>query len=822
MWKNFKLWWKNLVMPKWAKIVLKIFAVLFLLLIAAYVCLAWYVNSNKQEVLASITKSINEDMTGSLVIGDMEPTFLTGFPGVSLRLSNVVIRDSLYAVHKRTLLFAGEIDVTVNALALVRGTVDIQKVHIKDAAIDLFTDASGYTNTSVFKKKKDTAPKEEEDKSFPELRKFVLENVSFKSENMMRNKLFSFKVYELKGSADYESPGFHADVDLKAFAESMAFSTIHGSFMKNRELDGNFDITYDKDEGALLFKPERLSIGGEEFIVGAKLGVGGNSVFTINIKNESILWLNAANLLSPNITEKLKMFDIKKPIWVTCDLVGDFNAEGDPLILVNAKIKDNTLDSPGGTIDNCNFKGVFTNNYINGKGYGDPNSAIKLLDFKGEYKGIPFAMNKAYILNLEKPVAVGDVRSEFEVSKLAGLIDEDLFKFSSGTASAKLEYKADIVDFRITKPYLKGEVNIKKANILYVPRKLNLKDVSVALDFTENDLNISEIALKSAKSTVYMKGSVKNFLNLYYTDPEKIVLNWEINSPQLNIGEFMGFLGGRQRGKAASKKDRRGNFTEELNTIFERSQVDMKLKVDKLFYNRFMATNTRAEVVLANSQVIVKNAGLNHAGGSLVINGSMSQTPAKNNPYKLNATIKNADIQKFFYAFHNFGMKSLTSENIRGYFSSTVKVSGLISDTGSPVRNSMSGNVNFTVKKGSLINFEPVISVGKFAFPFRDVKNITFTNLNGNLAVKNGKVTISPMQINSSLLNMDVVGVYAFGPGTNINISVPLRNPEKDRGITDEQELAERRNRGIVLHLIAADDEKGDVKIKLGKKKDDD
>lgn len=819
MWQKFKLWWKNTTVPKWAKVSLKILAGMFLLLVAGYVCLAWYVNNNKQEVLTSITKSLNEDMTGSLTIGDMEPTFLKGFPGVSLRLNDVMIRDSLYARHKRTLLSAGEVDVTVNTLALIRGTIDIKKIHIQDAAIDLFTDVNGYANTSVFKKKKKTTPETEED-SFPELKKLLLENVSFKSENLQTHKLYSFKVYRLSGTAKYESPGWHADVDIKAFAESMAFNTVHGSFIKDKELDGSFDITFNKEEGFLLFEPERLDIGGEKFIIGAKLETGGKSGFTINIKNENILWLNAANLLSPNITVKLKMFDIKKPIWVTCDLVGDFNVEGDPLILVNAKIRDNTLVSPGGIVDNCNFNGVFTNNYVDGKGYGDPNSAIKLLNFKGDYKGIPFIMNKAFIINLEKPIAVGDIRSDFEVSRLAGLIDEDLFKFSKGTASVKLDYKADIVDFKIAKPYLKGEVNIKKANILYAPRKLNLNDVSVALDFTENDLNISEIILKSAKSTVNMKGSVKNFLNLYYTDPEKIVLNWEIYSPQLNIGEFMGFIGGRKRGKTPLKKDRRGNFTEELNTIFEHSQVDMKLKVDKLFYNRFFATNTRAEIVLAESQVIIKNAGLNHAGGSLVLSGSMSQSQARANPYKLNATIKNADIQKFFYAFHNFGMESLKAENIRGYFSSVVKVGGLISDAGSPVRNSMSGNVSFTLKKGSLINFEPVISVGKFAFPFRDVKNITFTNLNGNLAIKNGKVTISPMQINSSLINMDVEGVYAFDKGTNINITVPLRNPEKDKGITDKEELAERRNRGIVLHLIAADDEKGDVKIKLGKKKD--
>ncbi|WP_449435986.1 hypothetical protein [Pedobacter steynii] len=36
------------------------------------------------------------------------------------------------------------------------------------------------------------------------------------------------------------------------------------------------------------------------------------------------------------------------------------------------------------------------------------------------------------------------------------------------------------------------------------------------------------------------------------------------------------------------------------------------------------------------------------------------------------------------------------------------------------------------------------------------------------------------MQINSSLLNMDIAGIYSMSTGTNITLDVPLRNPKKD------------------------------------------
>ena len=811
-----KNYWK-LTLPRWARIIARFFLGLFLMVVFGYIGLAWYIHTHKKEVLATVTQQLNDGLTGTLVIGNMETTFLQGFPRISLRLENVTLRDSLYPKHKRTFLTAGRAEVALNTFALLRGAIEIKKIAISNAKIDMYVDSLGYSNSNVFKKKpKQKGAETAGGGSLPELRKMELDNVIFIADNRQRNKLYNFKINELSAGLKYTSDGFEADVSLDALAKSMAFNTQRGSFIENKTLEGNFDVSYNEDEGYLDFAPERLDIGGERFIISARLGVGESSKFLINIENKSILWRNAANLLSENITEKLMMFNLSKPISVTCKLEGDFNSSGDPLIEVVAKIKNNVLDTPGGPIEKCNFTGIFTNEHQKGKGYTDANSAIRLYGFTGEYAQIPFTMKKAFILNLDNPIATGDFSSSFKIEKLRNLVDEDLIKFSKGTANVKVNFKADIVNYKLTKPLVSGLIDIKDATVAYVPRKLEFKDVSVALNFTKDDLFISEVVLKTGKSVVNMEGSIKNFLNLYYTDPDKVVLEWNMYSPQLHLGEFMAFLGSRKKAQSQLKKGNKGNVSDDLDQLFEKANVDMKMKVDKLYYNNFYATNARANIVLLNNSVLVKNLGLNHAGGSLLINGSMAQGNV--NVYRVDAAINNVDVSQFFKAFDNFGMESLTGENLKGYFSSRANVSGRINDSGKLVPKSMDGLVSFNLKKGRLIDFGPVHDVGKFAFPFRDMKNIEFYDLKGTFDVKGEKVTIRPMQINSSVLNMDVEGVYSFGKGTQIYVDVPLRNPKKDKDITDKAELAKRRNRGIVVHLTAEDDKDGKVKVKLGGK----
>lgn len=807
-------------LPRWIKLSLKILFGIFLFIIIAYVGLSFYVYTHKKEILAKVTAEINENINGKFTAQSMDPTFLQSFPKVSLRLNNVDIKDNEWSRHKKTLLKAQDFNIAINAFAFLRGTVEIKKIQISNAQIYLYEDVSGYSNTALFKTKKEKeASNEEEGSSFAEIKSFELNNVRFISDNQRRNKLFDFQINDLKGTIDFVSEGWNADLKLETFAKSFAFNTKHGSFMAAKLLKGKLQVHFNNEKQALTIAPSDLQIGDNDFNVGAEFNVGKeNSTFSINIKVDEILWKQASKLLSNNISYQLNRFDLEKPIAVTCDIVGDLNAEGDPLIYVKAKVVNNRLHIPDGIVDNCNFDGIFTNEYIKGKGFDDPNSAVKLYAFKGEYKQMPFIMDSAVINDFNKPFATGVFKSQFPLKQLNNAIDADLLQFSNGNANVELKFRADIVNLEITKPKFSGLVAIEKGDVTYTPRNLRFNNTNVALQFTESDLLIKNIQLQSGKSIVNMEGDIQNFLNLYYTDPEKIVLKWKVRSPQLHMGEFLGFLGSRKTKRIAHKKTSKSTTTENLNYLFEKSNVALQVQVDKFYYNKFYATNVVADVVLSDSGININKATINHADGQVNISGKMIQKKASNH-FDINTTVANVNIQKFFHAFDNFGMETMSSKNLKGFLFSKATISGNITDEGKMIPNSMNGSIAFDLKKGALVNFDPIKSVGKFAFPFRNMDTITFTNLNGKLDIRGEKITIAPMKISSSVLNMDLAGIYSFGKGTNIALDVPLRNPKKDKDITDKELLEERRNRGIVVHLLATDGEDGKVKIKLVSKK---
>ncbi len=610
---------------------------------------------------------------------------------------------------------------------------------------------------------------------------------------------------------DYPGDDWKANINLKVFANDMAFNTKRGSFIKNKMLEGTIAANYQAETGVITVEPNVLNIGGDPFTISANFNTVKNAGgFAIHIAAKEILWKHASALLAPNIASHLNLYDLKNPITVKAILAGNFSSGGDPAIDVSCAVKNNTLTTPGGTVDSCTFQGSYTNNYAIGEGLSDQNSAIKLYRLSGNYEQVPFTVDTGIISNLEKPVATGTFRSKFAVNRLNHLFEETL-NFNRGTADLKFNYKADIVNFKLVKPVVSGYVNIKNADVNYVPRKLSFKNTSISLNITGNDLFLKNIHLQSGKSIVFMEGSVRNFMNLYYTDPEKILVNWQIRSPQMYLGEFLGFLSDK-RSIRPKKKKSNSNFVDQLNTVLEKGKADMQIRVDKAYYYKFLATDVNADLLLSENGIQLKNVSVKNAGGSVSLNGTISQNGATNH-FAINTNVNNVNISNFFYSFDNFGIQGFNYKNLRGFLSLKSNISGNLTNQGKIVPHSINGTVNLNLKKGALIDFDPIVSVGKFAFPFRDVRNIQIDNLNGRFDLHGDKITINPMMINSSVLNMNVAGVYGFTNGTNIALDVPLRNPKKDEGITNQQEKQDRRMKGIVLHILASDGDNGKIKF---------
>ena len=301
-----------------------------------------------------------------------------------------------------------------------------------------------------------------------------------------------------------------------------------------------------------------------------------------------------------------------------------------------------------------------------------------------------------------------------------------------------------------------------------------------------------------------------------------MVVALNVRSPFLDAKSF---LGTEIRGKDGAPVEgaAKEGATDKLRSVIEKCQMVLNMRIDKAVYEHLEATNARGQIVLGNGRVGVKKGHLETSGGKFDFDAQL--TPRGDvNPFGAKVKITSCDIPRLLKSFNNFGITSFAPENITGYLSADASLTGSMTSGGDLVPGSLKGHLKYQIENGSLRDFEPLIDVAKkflvkVILGKRDFGHIAFGELAGDFRIDGHRVDVDFFRVSSSVLNFDVEGIYSFKRGTNLGLTIPLRNPEDDAKIADKAERDKLRYKGIVLHLVAVDGKDGGVEVKTGKYK---
>jgi hypothetical protein len=811
-------------MKKWLRITLLVAGSLLLLLILLWLGLTFYIRQHKAVILQQISNKLNEQLHGGqLVITDMEPSLIRSFPQISVVLQGVTVRDSLWSIHHHPLLEVASIFVQVNTRSLLKKQVEIRQITLSEGTVYLFTDSTGYSNISMLQREKKTNPHKGGKAQEADITALRLENMSFVMENMEKHKLFHFDISHLNGHLQNNDTGWVLHMETAIQVKSLSFNTDKGSFLKDKSLETTLDVYYNRQRKILDIPQQSFRIAGQNIAIGGTFSFGEQPrAFSVHITADKIPFQLATSLLTPKISAKLDSIHMEGPLDADAQLNG-YMQPGNPAIFITWKTTDNVITTKGLELRNCSFTGSFSNEWKADQPRTDENSIVRLYRLKALCYGLPVATDSVDISNLKHPTLTGFFRSDFPLTSLNNAqTGDEVFNFTNGTAKAALYYKGGITKGDTIKPFLKGTIQVQQGAMEYTPRNLQFHHCNALLDFTGEDLYLKNITIESKSSKLQMEGSLRNIATLYYSAPEKLLLDWKVSSTGIDLNEFRSFLGKRKSGKratAAANRRKMNRLASQLDVMLNSCSVNLQVALDKLTYSNFLAQQVKAEILMSQSGINMKQISLSHAGGSVQLNGTVTQDGV-NNRFKVNTNINNVHIDQLLFAFDNFGMKTLTSKNLKGIFSAKAAISGNVKDNGQMAPESIFGKMSFNLREGALVNFAPLQDIGDILFRKRDLANITFENVTNNVTLEGGKIMVPPMQINSSALYMDVSGIYAMDKGTDMYIDIPLRNPKRDEEITDKEEKLKRRKKGLILHLRATDDSNGKVRIKLGSKKE--
>lgn len=789
----------------------------FLLKIAAWLIggfvliwmLVWlYVLANKKTIISKVSTELNSRIKGEIVIRDFEPSLISTFPHVALRLSGFAIRDSLWKIHHHDLLKAEHAFVRLGLFSLFTGRPEIKKVLIKKGSVYVFSDTTGYTNTYMFGSRDSVKREGNQQFSIPDVE---MDNVRLTLDLKTKSKLYDFDIRKLNCKAIEKSDRLQLDVKTDLLVHSLAFNTDSGSFVREKPVEGSFRVDFYQAKKKLEFKDAKLDIDNHPFTLSGMFDFSdAPPLYFLSIKTNGLDYKQATQLLSQNLGRKLARYNVEKPVDVQAVLDGTERPNKIPWVKIDVEVKNNTVSTPTLTITDASFHARFDNRLDPQKRAVNNNSGFAFSSFSGTWQGIPAQSKSITLIDLDHPVVTCDIHSSFNLKDINDSLGSSVVEFTKGSCEVNATFRGPVMEGDTMAVSIHGNIGLKDADINYIPRNLPFANSSGSIEFDDKDVYVKGLKTTAANNQLLMNGGVKNFTTLIGKNPEKINLDWNISSPRLNLGDFLSYL--NKRTTRSRSKRSISALIKQIDRMLEDCTVDLQLNADRLIYKKFDASRMAANLQLTNNLIALRKVSVQHAGGTLHLNGSLAEKPA-GNLLSLTTNMNNVNVPVIFKAFDNFGQDGITDRNIKGRLDADVKLTGLITSKAGLADNTLRGGIDFNLKDGELIDFEPIEKISAAALNNKGVSTVRFADLKNKLDINGSEVKLNRMEIRSTVFTMFVEGLYDLKKGTDLSIQIPLNNLTKSKSDFKLQNKGVKSKTGVSLWLRAKTAENGRAKI---------
>jgi hypothetical protein len=787
----------------------RIIAGLIILFVMAWVILWAYLVFNKKNVGQTIQSALNKKTNATISIKDLDISLFHTFPFISLELDSVILRDSLWLGHHHDLLNAQKIFVQINPFKILLGKSPVSKILVENGKVYLYTDSSGYSNVNIFRKQGKAG--QSGDAQYPDI---AGHHIELTIEKKLNNKIFDLELKQCYSSINEQNRVLFFDANLGGIVHRVIFKRENGSFMREKEFSVKCRVQFNLSNKILSFDDIPLFVDKHEFRASGKFFTALiPTPYLLDVETKDIQYKQAASLLSDNIRKKLDEYNIDKPIGLHGSFDGSDPLMSSPVIHLSLNATDATVTTPFETFSNSSFQGIFENRIDKSKPPADENSVMRFSGFTGTAETIPLRSDSVVFTNLVKPQLRCNLRSGFLLENLNYIFDSRDIEFEKGFAKLDVVYQGPIESGDSIDAELKGNVSFDTASIKYLPKNFLLSRCSGKLQFLNKDVVIDQLNGQVGSTEIKMSGGIKDLMVLIDKNPEKLVLNWNIFSPKLNLHDFRSLMG-KGTSSATHKKTKKffSKQVTQIDNLLRSCDVQLQVKANELSYKKFYATNVTAALLMKNNAIMLDSVDLNSSGGSFAFSGSVIDNGI-DNVLDMHVAINNVDVDKIFPAFENFGQDAITGKNIKGKLKADVNFSESLNAQQEVIPGSMNGNVDFSLKEGELIDFEPVENISKKVFSDRNFSDIRFGQLKDRFDINGSAIKMNRMEIESTAITLFVEGIYDTKKGTDLSIQVPLSNLKgrSDQDIPSNKGV--KTGTGPSVRLRAKSGEDGKIKI---------
>ena len=722
------------------------------------ILIGWRYQHTIKEVFA---ENLSKHFDTELQLGEMQLSLLRGFPLATITLSDVSIRGSGKTPKQENLIEAENVRLQFNLIDIIKKEYSVIQLVIQNGSIKPHVSKNGDRNFDFNLPRNE---KETQQIQF-EIKRLLLRNTTIAYTNLQKNQYVEADIRNLQLGGQINNKHSRLKTSGKLFINELQFES-----MQISGIDIEADLRMENVQGGEWTFYESSILYNEnlfEFSGNLKATGNGVSLADVRVQSQKLQITSIIPILPPTAKKKIMQFQPYGDLSFTASINGLFGNGKIPHISSNFNISNASCILPdyGISLKKIDLEASFTN----GTERAPASSQLKINNFRAQTTGdksrlsgninINNSHNQELSFHIKAETNAGELlklAKAQNISQTGGMIKLDI------SFTGKRDPNTGFSNNELLRAQLAGRMEFTDLGFLINNNKnLHYHGLNGILHFNNNRLTAEHISGKAGESNFILSGTAGNLLPYLFLPNELLYVEAEMQSSIIMLDELL------QQGDSTNEEDAYGL------KLPKRLQMKVNADIEQLTFRRFHAENITGTARLKKQQIHADRLSFNTMDGQVMMTCVIDARAQTHIHVNSEANLKNVNINQLFYQTANFGQTTIVDENIHGSVTANMLFSAAWSEHLKIDWESMETNAQLRIENGRLLNFEPMIALGRF-IRTDELDDVSFSTIENHIQIKNRNIIIPMMKVSSNVLNIQMQGEHTFDNEIDYRLRVLL------------------------------------------------
>lgn len=721
----------------------------------------------KDKMINQFIRAANKQLNTPIKVGKIDVSLFTDFPHLAILMRDVYVEDSHPGNYP--LLTARNISFQMNLFEVWNGIYNIRGLRIEDSETNLKINDAGKNNYTVLKKASGNG------KSITfELKQVNLKNTRVAYFDMISRKHLVFTSQDLVASIATAHDVYTIAAEGELTTETINVEGRQFSTGKSFEVESN--LVYDDIEKSITIEPSLLTLKKSAFTVSGVYTWKEKNRVDLETEGKETTIQTLLSLLPESIASQVEKYQSKGDVYFQATLKGEISKANAPAVSVNFGFKNATIFHPAykSRIEGASLTGSFASQKVT-----DPRMATLVLkDVEGTLNDEPFTAN-FIISDFTNPEVICSFKGRVDAAALSDFYPVENLKDVTGSlvADISLEGKLELLKNKATaqRVYTHGTVDLHRINLTYGRNKIPLRDLTGSLQFSNNDLALSNVSGKLGKSDFLLNGFFKNIVTYLLFEDQPVGIEADLKSKFLDVNELLDIGYGTPSEGNETEDDEKSTYQ---FAISRNVYLNFNCDVKGLHYKRFRATGVQGDLLVKNRVAVSRKLALKTMGGNLTLSGIVDATNNKAIDVVCTSSLAGIHLDSVFYVFENFDQQFIRDSHLKGSVTADVNLEMALNQNLRLYPETLIADISALIRNGELNQFEPIKKLNRY-LDDEGLNNLRFADIKNDIHIEKKTIYIPQMQVRSNVTDIKISGTHTFDQHIDYRLIVPLRSRKK-------------------------------------------